>query len=70
MTMELDTSNLSHRAKKALTILFKGEPVTAEHLGKIDQRNIWIMPGFGRKTSNEIKAWAASYGIAMPERNS
>jgi hypothetical protein len=44
-----------------------GKPVTIENLSALDQRDIWIIPGFGRKTADEIAAWAARHGVTMPE---
>ena len=64
---DLRLQDLSDRAQKALQLALNNRPVTLDGVRALNQRDIWIMPGFGRKTSNEIRDWAARHGIAMPE---
>ena len=45
-----------------------GKPVTLETLSTLSQRDIWIMSGYGRKTSNEIRDWAARHDVDMPDQ--
>jgi hypothetical protein len=60
---EIPLQGLGHRAR-----LLQGKQVTIENLRLLCQRDIWILPGFGRNTSNEIKAWPARLGVDLPDR--
>jgi hypothetical protein len=66
---EVRLQDLSRRAQQALEIVLDGRPATLENISQLCQRDIWILPGFGRVTSNEIKAWAKTHGITMPDNH-
>lgn len=66
---DLRLQDLSRKSQEALQAALAGKPVTLDNIRGLSQRDIWIMPGYGRGASNEIKAWAARHGIEMPERS-
>lgn len=68
MTEDLRLQDLSERAQNALQLALAGRQLTLDSLRTLSQRDIWIMPGYGRTTSNEIAAWAKRHDIEMPER--
>jgi hypothetical protein len=68
MPYDMRIQDLSPKAQEALAKALDWRPITLDLLRTITQRDIWIMPGYGRKTSDEIKAWAARHGVEIPER--
>lgn len=67
MPDDLRLQDLSGRAQNALRLALAGRPLTLDGVRTLSQRDIWIMPGYGRETSNEIRDWAKLHGIEMPE---
>lgn len=59
--------DLSRQARDALDMALSGRPLTLDALRSLDQRAVRNMPRFGRKTSDEIAAWARRHGIEMPD---
>jgi hypothetical protein len=67
MTNDLRLQDLSDRAQRGLLLALGDRPLTLDSVRQLRQRDIWILEGFGRMTSNEIKTWAARHGVEMPE---
>lgn len=66
---DLRLQDLSRKSREALEAALDGKPITLENIRGLSQRDIWIMPGYGRGASNEIKTWAARHGVNMPEQS-
>lgn len=66
--MDIDLKQLSSRAINALELATAGKPLNLDTLKGLRQRDIWVMRGYSRVTTNEIRFWLLDrYNIDMPE---